>query len=83
MTQSPCPKCNTLLDVKILQPQIVNAFSVSIIVIEHSGVMTCPGCLTKLVVQVTGLPGFGLALTPVQEPEEKKVIVFPGSSLEH
>ena len=79
MMQLTCPKCQTINDVAFAQPQIMNFVTVSMIVIEHGGALTCPGCLTKMVAQVAGMAGLSLGLAEVAPPAERKLIVMPGA----
>ncbi len=76
-----CPNCKQPQDVVFQQPQIINGAGVSIIVIEHSLPAVCPGCLTRLLVQVMNIGGFGVGLHPLPPVEEKSLLHLPSSSL--
>jgi hypothetical protein len=78
-TQLPCAACGVAVDVEILQTEVVNMTNVSMLIISHSGVQTCPGCLTSVVPTLLGAGGIGMVCKPVRQ-QSNLIVPPPGSS---
>jgi hypothetical protein len=77
-TQLPCVACGVAVDVEIVQTEIVNMTNVSMMIISHSGVQTCPGCLTSVVPTLLGAGGIGMVCKQVKQGN--LIVPPPGSS---
>ena len=76
--QLPCGKCGHPVDVEMGVPSIVNREGVSIIIIEHSVSVPCPGCLTRVLPVVVNVGGIAVQLAPVAVPQAGNLII-PGN----
>lgn len=72
--QFPCPNCGTPVGVEIAgAPSFINREYVSLIIIDHSGIVACPNtqCLASLQLVCMKADTLGIGLAPV---EAKKLI---------
>ena len=73
-----CGACGNPVPVK-LAPSVVQNFEfTSVIIIEHSGQVQCPGCGNVVNPTVTGLQGVVMMTTSVP-PERQNKLVVPAS----
>lgn len=81
MGMLPCGKCGGLVEVQLQsKPSIINRETISMLLVEHSGIVTCPSCLTKMLPVMVNVAGVVIALT---EAVEEQHIITPGSILQN
>ena len=75
----PCGKCGGLVEVQLQsKPSIINRESISLLLVEHSGILTCPHCLTKMLPVMVNVAGVAITLTPAVE---ESLVIAPGNGL--
>lgn len=78
----PCNKCGHPIDAQLQpKPRIVNLEFVSIVVIDHSGQVTCPRCTSVVQPVVIGVGETGVVYGPVFSTEKQNLIVPPGQGM--
>jgi hypothetical protein len=77
----PCGKCGGPVEIQLQsKPSIINRESVSILLIEHTGIITCPHCLTRMLPVMVTVTGVAIVLTPAVE---ENLVITPGSALQN
>jgi len=75
-----CANCHSPVDISHHMPRTYNMPQTIMVVIEHSGPVVCPGCLTQVTPCCDSIDGINLVAMPVSA-SERSMIVAPGMSM--
>jgi hypothetical protein len=75
--QLPCGKCGGPVEIELqAKPSIVNREHVSLLIVEHSSILTCPHCFTRMLPVMVSVAGVAIVLTPAIE---ESLVITPGN----
>jgi DNA-directed RNA polymerase subunit RPC12/RpoP len=72
-----CAKCSGQVEAEVSQPKVTNLEHVTIILIEHSGIIKCPACGQHQVPFVQAIANMAVGLVPALPKPDKNMILSP------